>query len=118
MLTSLPVSNCFHFLAPTTLEHWRGYDVAGVVGILSRQDNGELVVIDAFDCDQVPDIKELTLDERFGTWVDMAGGPERIRFDVFLMPKAEAIRRNQVVMLLERSCGFKALQLQAYAHAV
>ncbi|MBN9400120.1 MAG: hypothetical protein J0I17_08100 ['Candidatus Kapabacteria' thiocyanatum] len=118
MLLSMPVQNCMHFMAPVSLEHWRAYDVPGIVGVLKREDNGQYSVIDAFEVDAVPTVRQLALDERFGSWTDLAGSRDKVRFDVFLMPKADMNRRKEVVTLLERSCGFKATQIPAYAHAV
>lgn len=114
----MPVTNCMHFLMPTKLEDWKSYDVSGVVGVLSRDENGQYRVLDAFDCDVIPGIRQLTSDERFGNWVAAAGSMDKIRFDVFLMPKAEQARRTEVVTLLERSCGFTPVAAPAYAHAV
>jgi len=118
MLHSMPVTNCLHFLMPVGLENWNAYDVPGIVGVLRRDDNGNYDVVDAFDCSTIPGARELALDERFGAWAEAAGSRDRVRFDVFLMPKAEVNRRQEVVMLLERSCGFKTTQQPAYAHAV
>jgi len=118
MLHALPVTNCMHFIMPTKLDDWKSYDVAGIVGVLCRDENGQYNVIDAFDCETVPGARQLTNDERFGMWVATAGSLDRIRFDVFLMPKAEIGRRQEVITLLERSCGFATVAAPAYAHAV
>lgn len=118
MLHTLPVTNCMHFIAPTRLEDWKPYDVGGVVGVLVGETNGQFRVLDAFDCDAIPSTRQLTADERFGSWVAAAGGLDNVRFDVFLMPKAERPRRSDVITLLERSCGFASTSAPAYAHAV
>ncbi len=118
MLHAMPVSNCMHFLMPTSLDDWKAYDVPGIVGVLRRGTDGQYHVIDAFDCSQVPSARQLTLDSRFSDWVASAGGMEMLRFDVFLMPTANPQRRGDVITLLERSCGFHARQEHAYAHAV
>ena len=118
MLQALPVTNCLHFLMPVSLDNWKSYDVPGVVGVLRRDDDGNYEVLDAFDCSTIPCARELALDERFGAWAEAAGSRDQVRFDVFLMPKAEEKRRLEVVMLLERSCGFKTAPMHAYAHAV
>lgn len=103
---------------PVNLDDFRAYDVPGIVGILKKNSDGSFDVIDAFESESIPSAKELAYDERFGSWVVAAGGVDGLRFDVFLMPKADVQRRAEVVTLLERSCGFRTLQLQAYAHAV
>jgi len=118
MLHALPVTNCMHFIMPTKLDDWKSYDVSGIVGVLSRDSNGQYQVIDAFDCESIPSPRQLTNDERFGMWVAQAGSLDKIRFDVFLMPKAEISRRQEVITLLERSCGFATVAAPAYAHAV
>lgn len=118
MLNMLPVQNCFHFLSPMPLDMWKGYDVPGIVGVLKRDANGQYVVIDAFECERVPNVNQLIADERFGDWINVAESSEALRFDVFLMPQASIDRRTEVVMLLERSCGFRTTQAPAYAHAV
>lgn len=118
MLHAMPVSNCMHFIMPTKLSDWKGYEVAGVVGVLAKDVNGQYQVVDAFDADQVPSARQLAMNERFGDWVSIAGGLDNVRFDVFLMPRAESNDRRRVVTLLERSCGFKSDRVAAYAHAV
>ncbi|MBI2794152.1 MAG: hypothetical protein HYX66_05820 [Ignavibacteria bacterium] len=107
-----------HFITPTRLEDWKSYNVAGVVGVLVGDENGQYRVLDAFDCDSIPSTSQLTSDERFGSWVSAAGSLDNVRFDVFLMPKAERARRSDVITLLERSCGFTSNAVPAYAHAV
>jgi hypothetical protein len=103
---------------PTKLDSWKPYDVAGVIGVLGKDENGHYFVVDAFQVDSVPSARQLTLDERFGDWVGSVGSIENVRFDVFLMPKTEKINRDEVVTLLERSCGFRTEHAAAYAHAV
>jgi hypothetical protein len=118
MLHGMPVENCMHFISPTKLENWKSFDVAGVVGVLRRDATGRHHVMDAFDCESIPGVRQLTTDERFGQWVAAAGSIDNVRFDVFLMPAAETARRSEVVTLLERSCGFATQAAPAYAHAV
>ena len=118
MLHAMPVSNCLHFIMPTRLENWSAYDVSGVIGVLSKDENGQYSVIDAFQVESVPAGRDLMMDERFGDWIAAAGSLDQVRFDVFLMPKTEEVRRDEVVMLLERSCGFATARASAYAHAV
>lgn len=107
-----------HFIMPTKLSDWKGYDVAGVVGVLAKDVNGQYRVVDAFDVDAVPSARQLAMNERFGDWVSEAGGLDEVRFDVFLMPRAATNDRRQLVTLLERSCGFQTDRQRAYAHAV
>jgi hypothetical protein len=118
MLDALPIRNCIYFLAPTSLDHWRGYDVPGVVGVLWRDIDGRYHVLDAFQVVKVPDAKELQQDVRFEEWVNRSGGRDQIRFDVFMMPSASMSRRQDVVTLLQRSCGFDQQNYPEYAHAV
>ena len=118
MLHAQPVSNCLHFIMPTKLSDWSSYDVPGVIGILGKDENGQYNVLDAFPVDTIPAARGLAMDERFGDWVSAAGGLDNVRFDVFLMPKTDDERRQEVVTLLERSCGFASAQKTAYAHAV
>ena len=118
MLHAMPVSNCLHFIMPTKLDDWKSYDVSGVVGVLGKDENGQYRVVDAFEVDTVPGARQLTMDERFGDWVASAGSLDNVRFDVFLMPKTEKASRDEVVTLLERSCGFRTDRAAAYAHAV
>jgi hypothetical protein len=108
-----------HFLMPTKLDDWKAFEVAGIVGVLGRGQDGQFYVIDAFDSNTVPSARQLALDERFGSWVVAASGMDNIRFDVFLMPNSEQNRRDDVITLLERSCGFRTDHVNAqYAHAV
>lgn len=118
MLDTLPVRNCFYFLAPTTLEHWQAQAVPGIVGVLKREASGQYTVLDAFPAGVIPDARDLMRDSRFGMWLNAAGSLEALRFDVFLMPKSEPSKQRDVLTLLERSCGFVATQQVAYAHAV
>lgn len=118
MLHTMPVTNCMHFITPTKFDDWKAYDVAGVVGVMACDESGQYTVLDAFDCETIPSKHMLTVDERFGSWVSAAGSLDKVRFDVFLMPKAEKARRLDVVTLLERSCGFKTKTAPSYAHAV
>jgi hypothetical protein len=118
MLHTMPVSNCMHFILPTKLEDWKSYEVAGVIGVLGKDENGQYNVVDAFPVEQIPAARQLMTDERFGDWVAMAGSLDHLRFDVFLMPQTDEDRRHEVVTLLERSCGFKSNRAISYAHAV
>lgn len=118
MLNMLPVRNCFHFIAPVGLDMWTAMDVPGIVGVLRREHDGQYTVIDAYAVEQVPDSAMLAQDLRLAAWIEAAGGSESLRFDVFTMPSAPAARRNDVVTLLQRSCGFRPLVSPAYAHAV
>ena len=118
MLHSLPVSNCMHFLMPTKLDDWTEHNVPGIVGVLGQDAHGQYHVIDAFDTNSIPSARQLAMDERFGKWVSAAGNIEALRFDMFLMPKTDRMRRSEVLTLLERSCGFQSISSEAYAYAV
>ena len=118
MLHAMPVTNCLHFIMPTKLEDWKSYEVAGVIGVMRRDDSGQYNVVDAFPVDQIPSARQLMTDERFGDWVSQAGGMDQMRFDVFLMPNTDTYRRTEVVALIERSCGFRPQKTVSYAHAV
>ncbi|MCO6465130.1 MAG: hypothetical protein J5I53_00805 [Bradyrhizobiaceae bacterium] len=107
-----------HFLMPTKLDDWSGYAVPGIVGVLGLGADGQYHVVDAFDADTIPSAQQLQCDERFSTWIESVGGLNKLRFDVFLMPKADVTRRSAVVTLLERSCGFRTTHQNAYAQAV
>jgi|GEM_PF-1249093 len=117
MLQALPVLNCMHFMAPVSLADWRSYEVPGVVGILRKHSSGQYELVDAFDCQSVPVVRDLILNEKFSRWVEAAGGLENVRFDVFLMPQADVSRRTDVVTLIERSCGFRLPAAPAYVNA-
>lgn len=118
MLQNLPVSNCMHFLMPVTLEQWTSYNVPGIVGVMKKNAGGQFTVLDAFACESVPNSQEILDDQRYGTWVNAAGNNEDLRFDVFLMPRADYHAQQHVLTLLERSCGFKSRNTPSYAHAV
>lgn len=118
MLEALPIRNCIHFLTPTSLEHWKGSCVSGVVGVMCRNLDGTYSVFDAFEVSVVPEARELVHDPRFNQWLLRAGGSDQLRFDVFMMPSSSMSRRQDVVTLLQRSCGFDQQQYPAYAHAV
>ncbi len=117
MLQAMPVQNCMHFLMPISLDDWKSYDVPGVVGILRKGESGQYELVDAFDCDQIPGANELTLHEKYGQWLNAAGSQELMRFDVFLMPQANKTRRNDVIALIERSCGIILPSRSAYVNA-
>ena len=119
MLNTLTVQNCFHFMVPTPLDLWRGYDVPGIVGVMAKDEqSGQFVVLDAFIAETIPDPRALAQDPRHGVWSARAGGSTNLRFDAFFMPNSDTSRRSDVLMLLQRSCGFTAIPEPAYAHAV
>ncbi len=118
MLNLLPVRNCMHFMAPSTLDMWSPADVPGVVGVLRRDSDGQYTVIDAYSVDRIPDAEALLNDDRIAMWIEQAGGMDALRFDTFMMPAAPQSRRRDVVTLLQRSCGFRPSASPAYAHAV
>jgi hypothetical protein len=118
MLNMLPVRNCLHFMAPTSLDMWTACEVPGIVGVLRRDSDGQYTVIDAFGVECMPDANALLQDSRYAGWIEAAGGIEALRFDAFVMPATTAERRRNVVTLLQRSCGFRPVADPAYAHAV
>lgn len=118
MLEALPIRNCIYFLTPTSLEHWKGSSSSGVVGVMCRNLDGTYNVFDAFEVAEVPEASDLVGDPRFTQWVQRAGGSDQLRFDVFMMPTSSMSRRQDVVTLLQRSCGFDQQQYPVYAHAV
>ncbi len=71
-----------------------------------------------FEVAEVPEASDLVGDPRFTQWVQRAGGSDQLRFDVFMMPASTMSRRQDVVTLLQRSCGFDQQQYPVYAHAV
>ncbi len=117
MLTTMPVQNCMHFLMPVGLEEWTSYDVPAVVGILRKNLSGQFEVLDAFPCERVPSARDLATHERYSQWTELAGGRSNLRFDVFLMPQSDTTRRNDVITLLQRSCGFRVPQPTGWVNA-
>ncbi|MBK6760999.1 MAG: hypothetical protein IPG73_09905 [Ignavibacteria bacterium] len=117
MLHTMPVLNCMHFLMPVGLDNWTSYDVPGVVGVLRKRESGQYELVDAFDCDSIPGARDLAQHQNFAQWVTAAGGTADVRFDVFLMPKADETQRHDVVTLIQRSCGFRLDPKPAYVNA-
>jgi hypothetical protein len=115
MMYTMPVQNCLHFLMPVTLSDWSAYQVPGIVGVLRKRASGQYEVIDAFSVDSVPSARELATSERYMHWAEAAGGHDHLRFDVFLMPLSDTVRRQTLLTLIQRSCGFSLPTPATYA---
>lgn len=119
MLSSLPVENCMHFIAPITLSLWEvEKGIPGIVGVLTPLESGQYRVIYAFSCPEIPTMEGISNHPMFSQWTREAGGADNLRFDCFTMPRSNSQNRETVLTLIQRSCGFRPAYQRNIAHAV
>lgn len=113
IMDQLPIRNCTLFLSPSDAASWKSIDTGGVVGVFVEDANGQYTVLDVFDSEAIPSFDQLVAHERYMIWEALAGGKHMLRFDMYPMPLASAARRQEVVALIQRSCGVAAYTKEA-----
>lgn len=113
IMDQLPIKNCTLFLSPSDAASWRSVDTGGVVGVFVEDVNGQYTILDVFESDVIPSYDQLVAHERFMIWEAMAGGKHMLRFDMYPMPLASPSRRQEVVALIQRSCGVATYSMEA-----